>query len=1001
MLRQLQLLSVALCLVPVPAAHALCPGDLDGDGTVGITDFLSLLGEWGAIGGPADLDNDGVVGIQDFLLLLGNWGPCPIPAPYPAPPTIVVYNENYPDLDGNGVNDALQIAEHYVSSRGLDASALCGVRLPTGNYATPAELLGARATIVEQCICSFVSPEVQQSSGCDIANAGALESIRDGSPITHMVLIKGIPIRLFAVNWPDQGESDTQGPSFGFYLSYLAYHSGDIFTDFDLIENLSYPSESDSTLGYVPPIDPAQHRMLAHGYVEAMTTQRTIALIDRTLAAERAGVQGNILLEDTTPFFFDLTSTHDSACVDYLSHEPFKFGSPANSWPWQFCRVGTTASTSPGSNSASIPGATGSTIPFAINAGLLEGRAQGGLNGFSAFDGFHNMVNWHTQDEGCVELCRSLPTRQERDDCRTSSTDFFKGLDTDCVGVAPGFMAHQVSSFGVQYYGFTPPGWLLATFSSFHKSMPLVLEGDAFVDGGQFTDNRYAHFGVYDHLAPDSSMCGTAACPARIAVTLSARADIDDVFIGLDAMQHTLKFRYRYAETPGQPAATMFLRLEYSLDQGGTMNGSTVSTTIADSAGGWNTVSQPFSFGPVPNVSVTMIRLRMWSSADENIAGFLDIDGVELVDAVTQANVLAVDIGSFTHEAKERTEQGDWAANVIDRLGGIACWGTSSHHFSGASETNGTFEGAFFAGRTLGEATAHANSTAAGAAGIVYGDPLYRPSAVKLYASGFVEVYQHDHIGLPGGYDVWNNTWQELDLRINVLHGTDNLDSTRWEVSTCPDIGVAACDGQWTSYRQGTGAVRGMPLDTLDAIIDVGLDQTLSLKLRVWNEADEGNDLTNYAYFKYWAHALPECPADGNSDGVVNEIDEAELLSLWGPDWFCSQTCPIVDGFCIADVDRDGVVGILDWLMVSNNFGDCEDPLDCPIDVNSDGVVDALDLDLVEQYWNWGTNCPLPYEDCPIDESTGFCVYDLDQDGDVDEADHQALIGVYWGPCSI
>lgn len=46
MLRQLQLLSVALCLVPVPAAHALCPGDLDGDGTVGILDFLTLLASW-------------------------------------------------------------------------------------------------------------------------------------------------------------------------------------------------------------------------------------------------------------------------------------------------------------------------------------------------------------------------------------------------------------------------------------------------------------------------------------------------------------------------------------------------------------------------------------------------------------------------------------------------------------------------------------------------------------------------------------------------------------------------------------------------------------------------------------------------------------------------------------------------------------------------------------------------------------------------------------------
>ena len=52
-------------------------GDLDGDGAVGILDFLGLLAAWGPCADnccPADLDGDGTVGILDFLLLLGNWG---------------------------------------------------------------------------------------------------------------------------------------------------------------------------------------------------------------------------------------------------------------------------------------------------------------------------------------------------------------------------------------------------------------------------------------------------------------------------------------------------------------------------------------------------------------------------------------------------------------------------------------------------------------------------------------------------------------------------------------------------------------------------------------------------------------------------------------------------------------------------------------------------------------------------------------------------------------
>ncbi|MCH7798075.1 MAG: PQQ-binding-like beta-propeller repeat protein [Planctomycetes bacterium] len=55
------------------------PGDIDGDGMVGILDFLAMLAAWGPCPDPpttcpADLDSDGTVGILDFLTLLGNWG---------------------------------------------------------------------------------------------------------------------------------------------------------------------------------------------------------------------------------------------------------------------------------------------------------------------------------------------------------------------------------------------------------------------------------------------------------------------------------------------------------------------------------------------------------------------------------------------------------------------------------------------------------------------------------------------------------------------------------------------------------------------------------------------------------------------------------------------------------------------------------------------------------------------------------------------------------------
>ena len=54
-----------------------CPWDCaDGDGEVGIGDFLELLAQWDDVGTSCDFDGGGV-GIGDFLKLLAEWGVCP------------------------------------------------------------------------------------------------------------------------------------------------------------------------------------------------------------------------------------------------------------------------------------------------------------------------------------------------------------------------------------------------------------------------------------------------------------------------------------------------------------------------------------------------------------------------------------------------------------------------------------------------------------------------------------------------------------------------------------------------------------------------------------------------------------------------------------------------------------------------------------------------------------------------------------------------------------
>ncbi len=68
--------NVGMDNIAITTASA-CVGDTDGDGIVGIGDFLDLLAAWGTDDPIYDIVPNGNVGIDDFLALLAAWGPCP------------------------------------------------------------------------------------------------------------------------------------------------------------------------------------------------------------------------------------------------------------------------------------------------------------------------------------------------------------------------------------------------------------------------------------------------------------------------------------------------------------------------------------------------------------------------------------------------------------------------------------------------------------------------------------------------------------------------------------------------------------------------------------------------------------------------------------------------------------------------------------------------------------------------------------------------------------
>ena len=58
-----------------------CPADIDGSGTVDLSDLLIVLAAWGSCADPqacpADLTGDGQVDLSDLLGVLAAWGACP------------------------------------------------------------------------------------------------------------------------------------------------------------------------------------------------------------------------------------------------------------------------------------------------------------------------------------------------------------------------------------------------------------------------------------------------------------------------------------------------------------------------------------------------------------------------------------------------------------------------------------------------------------------------------------------------------------------------------------------------------------------------------------------------------------------------------------------------------------------------------------------------------------------------------------------------------------
>jgi len=53
-----------------------CPADVNADGSVNVSDLLTVIEAWGGSNPSADINSDGIVNVADLLEVVGTWGPC-------------------------------------------------------------------------------------------------------------------------------------------------------------------------------------------------------------------------------------------------------------------------------------------------------------------------------------------------------------------------------------------------------------------------------------------------------------------------------------------------------------------------------------------------------------------------------------------------------------------------------------------------------------------------------------------------------------------------------------------------------------------------------------------------------------------------------------------------------------------------------------------------------------------------------------------------------------
>ncbi len=899
--------------------------------------------------------------------------------------------------------DSCKVGAYYAEQRGIGRNNIIHISAPVSFFINWTEFKIMRDQIItfmraktfkDSSIAPVTCPASSESS---VYCQAAMTQLRAQTKVKYIVTTKGVPSRMVV-----DGSTlpfKNSPTSIDNYLRHwlINYYSRDVVFNSNIRASAFGDGQTMRTV--IPAIDGE----LIIGRLDGLDATAAKRLVDRAIAAEKNGIYGK-------HYGSKFGSTGGRAVwLNYAVAGQYTYGDLATGWQYQhgifgglenqiditmnairfdqnincLTHIDSSAASAAGKSpqecvvkltrgADAVIGKPNSRQPLVDNAlvylGSLDGQPTNG-----SFTGF---MNWRKDTSCAITLCKNTADPAL---CELNSSDTFKEINTQCAGVADGFIGYNFQSYPVAFMAAWPTSWYQTTASDIEHwghqgggdlnklAFPQVVSGDSADADGNSVWFRNIDEVTNAQCFSDLSLTTQANCSndrrLYAFVNKSTFATKTSDLVQLD--QYRISFKYKVTNFKASPAAQLRFRVglflkepEYSFFQVNyglkTFNlvGDTTAHIIPEGNSGWVEVETFVSLDPAKHAAARNACLNdtsgkrkcfervaasfldtPWSGTYDGLkirlettgkfSGELGIDDVQIQQLNTTTQTFALNNGSFTL-GHEQVAAGDHAANFLSRLNGTAFWGSMSHHQSGGhSFDKHPLETLiyFMRGLPLGDAVWFAENYNSG---VLYGDPLYSPAAIK-----FDKLNTYDFV------------LDNATLVADTINGNDStIVTTRFVVDYCPGADFFICDQQATWVATGLAGTGGQKATSL-GLWNTDALTTGQYTLRLAVTSSNSVSSKSQTLYDYYPVVVANQTSDFDGDGVS---DATELAAGMNPTSSDSDNDGLSDSAELA-AGTDPIVGDSDGDGVSDGdevlkFG--TDPLN--VDTDGDLMPDGWEL---------------------------------------------------------